>query len=152
MRNVRNAAATLPLLCWAAAGSAGISIGCDTAPTSGPEPPSGGRQYVLDYGVFAAAIDTILTARGCDDASCHGGGIRGTFQLSPSMDKDVDLDFAQASLQVDPSSPAASPLLRKPLAEAAGGAAHAARPETFSTTDDPDYQAILAWIEAGEYR
>ena len=134
--------------------SAVIPIGCITSPSEDPEPPGGGKQYVLDYAVFATQIDSILTAHGCDNISCHGGGIRGTFELSPSTNKDIDLDFAQASLQVNPSDPASSPLLLKPLQEAAGGVAHAAFPPYpgFASTSDPDYQAILAWIQAGEYQ
>lgn len=132
-----------------------LAPGCSvTAPHEDPPPPGGGSSYVLDYDVFVSDIDPILTARGCDDLSCHGGGIRGTFQLSPDNDKNVDLDFSQACLQVDGASPADSPLLRKPLAEGAGGAAHAATtPDaTFDSVDDPDYQAILAWIEAGAFQ
>jgi hypothetical protein len=110
--------------------------------------------YVLDYDVFAASIDSLLTARGCDNLSCHGGGIRGTFQLSPSDDKDVAMDFAQVALQVDGGSPEQSLLLVKPLAEDAGGAAHAATAplSIFDSVGDPDYQTILAWIQAGEFR
>ena len=126
--------------------------GCDTASTTDPEPPSGGRAYVMDYDVFVTQIDPILTAQGCDNVSCHGGGFRGTFRLSPDGDKDVDLDYFQVGMQVDPADPAASRLLVKPLDEAAGGVAHAAQSAAFGSTGDPNYQAILAWIEAGEYR
>ncbi len=128
--------------------------GCKTASTTDPEPPSGGRAYVMDYDVFVAQIDPILTARGCDNISCHGGGFRGTFRLSPDGDKDVDLDYFQVGMQVEPADPAASRLLVKPLAEVAGGVVHTASSEQygFMSTGDPNYQAILAWIEAGEYR
>lgn len=101
--------------------------------------------------MFAAQIDTILTAKGCDNLNCHGGGIRGTFELSPVTDKNVRLDFDQSSLQVDGTDPAASTLLTKPLDPAAGGTAHGGG-SFFASTDDPDYQAILAWIRAGEYQ
>jgi len=146
---MRNAAKTAATAYGAAAFA--LSGGC-AKPTTAPEPPAGGQRYVLDYAVFVASIDTIFTARGCDDANCHGGGIRGTFELSPVGGKDVDMDYFQVSLQVDPSDPTASPILRKPLDEAAGGAVHAAQPPAFATTGDPDYQAILNWIESGEYR
>jgi len=131
-----------------------LANGCGMDPTTPPDPPAGGQSYVLDYNVFAAEIDTILTEHGCDNLSCHGGGIRGTFQLSPYNDNDVDLDYAQVSLQVRGDDPGASLLLTKPLAEAAGGTAHAASSTQygFTSVDDPDYQAILAWIEAGEYQ
>ncbi len=127
---------------------------CRTPGTGDPTPPGGGRAYVLDYDAYVATVAPVLTARGCDTVACHGGGIRGTFALSPAADKDFTFDFDQAALQVDPADPAASPLLQKPLDEAAGGAAHAGSQaaDGFAGTDDPDYQAILAWIEAGEYR
>ncbi|MCK5618540.1 MAG: hypothetical protein KAJ17_04030 [Candidatus Krumholzibacteria bacterium] len=131
-----------------------IVASCEMASNTDPEPPTGGRKYAMDYNLFAAEIDTILTAHGCDNDYCHGGGIRGTFQLSPTTDKDIHFDFLQVSLQVTPADPAGSPLLVKPLAESSGGIAHTADSSRygFLSTGDPHYQAILAWIEAGEYR
>ncbi|MBE0565277.1 MAG: hypothetical protein IH621_04905, partial [Krumholzibacteria bacterium] len=119
-----------------------------------PVPPGGGHEYVLDYEAYVTDVAPVLAARGCDTVACHGGGIRGTYALSPADDKDFPFDFAQARLQVLPAAPATSPLLQKPLDPAAGGAAHAADPQQsgFPATSDPGYQAILAWIEAGEYR
>ena len=136
-----------------AAGLAGFALaqGCDRPSTTSPEPPGGGKTYVLDFAVFESQVDPVLTAHGCDDLNCHGGGIRGTFELSPFDDKDVSFDFAQSRLQVNGADPAASSLLMKPLAEAVGGAAHGGG-EAFASTDDTDYLALLAWIEAGEYR
>lgn len=138
-------------LCFCAILSGGCSV---TTPQPDPPPPGGGSTYVLDYDVFVADVEPIFTARGCDNLSCHGGGIRGTFQLSPVDDKDIALDFAQARLQVDGNAPADSPLLQKPLSETAGGVAHAATApgHSFDSVDDPDYRTILAWIEAGEFR
>jgi hypothetical protein len=127
--------------------------GCRTTPVAPPEPPSGGQTFVLDYDTFVSTVAPIMTARGCDTVACHGGGIRGTFQLSPDTDKDVGLDFGQASLQVNGVNPPMSPLLMKPLAESAGGSAHAGSPQTgFVDESDPDYQTILAWISAGEFQ
>jgi hypothetical protein len=128
-----------------------VAGGCRTASTTGPEAPGGGRDYVLNFNTFASTVDPILTARGCDNTNCHGGGIRGTFELSPDSDKDVDLDFSQARLQVNGSDPADSPILLKPLATECGGLAHGGG-SFFASPDDPDYQTILAWIEAGYYR
>jgi hypothetical protein len=135
-------------LCVYAIFAGGCSV---TTPEPDPPPPGGGSAYVLDYDVFVSDVDPILSAHGCDNLSCHGGGIRGTFELSPSDDKDVAMDFSQARLQVDGDVPEESPLLQKPLSEGAGGAAHAGT-APFDSVDDADYQTILAWIEAGEYR
>jgi len=113
-----------------------------------PTPPGGGQRLELSAERFAAEVEPVLTAKGCDAAGdCHGGGIRGTFALSPATAKDVDFDFEQARLQVWPTARTESPLLTKPLAEPQGGAPHAYEP--FASTDDPGYQTILGWINAG---
>ena len=92
----------------------------------------------------------VLVEAGCHAAECHGGGIRGTLELSPLDFLDPDFDFAQVRLQVDASSPVASPILTKPLAAEAGGEPHSWEP--FASTDDGRYQAILDWILAGDLR
>jgi len=125
--------------------------GCDHPSTTSPEPPGGGQSYALDFAVFESQVDPVLTAHGCDNLNCHGGGIRGTFELSPFDAKNVTFDFSQSRLQVNGADPAASALLLKPLAEGAGGAAHGGG-EAFASTGDADYQTLLAWIEAGEFK
>jgi len=134
--------------------AAAIPAGCDTADVTAPDPPTGGREYAVDFQVFTSEIDPLLTSLGCDNTACHGGGFRGTFRLSPNTSKDIELDFAQVRLQIDATNPPTSRLLVKPLAEAAGGVVHTADSEHFGfmSTGDPGYQSILAWIEAGEYR
>ena len=127
-------------------------VGCGDASIMEPEVPGGGQELALDYAQFEAEVADIFTRRGCDSASCHGGGIRGTFELSPGNDKNTDFDFTQASLQVDPLQSEASALLLKPLAVQAGGTAHGGEgPNSrFDSVSDADYQTILAWILAGE--
>jgi hypothetical protein len=129
-----------------------VLCGCDTAPPGDPAAPTGGQVFVVDAAVYAATVAPILTNKGCDNVVCHGGGLRGSFELSPFDDKDLDFDFIQVVRQLNPQEPVASTLLTKPLAQAAGGDVHTAPSEQFGfmTVDDPDYQAILAWIEAGE--
>ena len=131
-----------------------LLAGCDAADPGTPAAPTGGRRYVLDAATYTTDVGPRLSARGCDSIACHGGGLRGTFELSPADDKDPDFDFLQVARQVDPATPALSNILQKPLAPAAGGAVHAADPAVsgFLSTADPDYQLILAWIEAGEYQ
>lgn len=133
----------------------GLVLGLGAAncrgPAEPPAPPTGGREFALDFALFTETVAPVLTQEGCDRAGdCHGGGIRGTFALSPVETKDLVFDFEQASMQVDPYDPLESPLLEKPLAEAAGGAPHAHQP--FASTEDPEYRAILEWIERGEFR
>jgi hypothetical protein len=127
-------------------------MGCGSSPDpTGPGVPGGGQVYVLDYDTFVAAVAPVLQERGCNaEGDCHGGGIRGTFELTPTASIDHELDFEQASLQVDGYDPVHSPLLTKPLSVEAGGVAHGFT--AFESTDDPGYQAILGWIEAGEFQ
>jgi len=125
--------------------------GCDHASPTAPAPPSGGRTYVLSYNHFTTQIEPILSGQGCDNLNCHGGGIRGTFQLSPPGDKDASYDFKQTCLQVTPADLQASPLLVKPLAEECGGATHGGGAFFFSL-DDPNYIALVTWVDSGEYK
>ncbi len=106
--------------------------------------------FELDPIAFEANVAPILSSYGCDNLSCHGGGIRGTYELSPPDAKDVAFDFAQSSQQVRGYDFTGSPLLAKPLADDGGTAPHSYEP--FATVEDPAYQTILEWISAGEYR
>ena len=125
-------------------------LGC-AAPTEPPVPPAGGQQLVLSYDQFGAEVEPILVRHGCDaTGDCHGGGIRGTFELSPPGAKDTQFDFDQVSLQVRSPERDASPILTEPLALPAGGTPHGVKP--FSTTNDSDYVSIRAWIQQAEPR
>ena len=128
--------------------------GCDEASITDPEIPGGGQELVLDFERFAADVAPIFTNRGCDNLACHGGGIRGTFQLSPNSAKDAEFDFEQAALQVDPLDRDASSLLLKPLSEIAGGVPHAGDgpTTTMNSVEDPDYATLRTWIQEGELR
>ena len=121
--------------------------GC-SSPTRPPAPPSGGRTLDLSYDAFASSVEPILVRHGCDaTADCHGGGIRGTLELSPPTAKNVRFDFDQVSLQVWPHAPDSSAILTAPLAYAAGGTPHGLKP--FASTADSEYQAIREWILDG---
>ena len=125
----------------------GVVQGC-SAPTAPVPPPGGGQSIVLDFDQFEQTVEPVLMARGCDaGGDCHGGGIRGSLELSPAGAKDVRFDFDQVVLQVSAANRESSPILTEPLAIAAGGTPHSVKP--FVSTSDPDYQAILAWIMAG---
>jgi hypothetical protein len=131
------ALAALPLVHW----------GCSSA-TAPPPPPTGGQETTLSFAVFEQEIEPIIVEHGCDaEGDCHGGGIRGTLELSPPGAKDPRFDFDQVVLQVSVGDPVQSPILTEPLAEAAGGTPHSFKP--FATTSDPDYVAIRTWIMSG---
>lgn len=142
--------ATARARCWIAAALAALPVahaGC-TSPSAPPAPPAGGRQAALSFAQFEQAIEPILVKHGCDaGGDCHGGGIRGTLQLSPQGTKDVRFDFDQIVLQVSVTAPVQSPILTEPLAQAAGGTPHPMEP--FTTTSDSDYVAIRTWIMSG---
>jgi len=135
-----SAAAALLLL----AGS-GILHGCRSAAAPEPKIPGGGTSLPLSYPLFVSAVEPVLTRQGCDaGGDCHGGGIMGTFALSPESAKDSQFDFQQVSLQVSATQPDSSPILTRPLALAAGGVPHPYKP--FASVADSDYQAIHGWI------
>jgi hypothetical protein len=122
--------------------------GCVSSPVAPPPPPSGGHNLSLSYDGFVATVEPALSRRGCDaGGDCHGGGIRGTFELSPQGAKDAHFDFQQCSMQVYPTMRDSSDLLRRPLADDAGGLPHPYKP--FASTSDSDYVAIRSWIQAG---
>jgi hypothetical protein len=133
-------------LAVAAIGAA--AAGCVSGPSAPPKPPSGGQTLSLSYDGFVASVEPVLVRKGCDaGGDCHGGGIRGTFELSPQGAKDVSFDFHQASMQVYPTMRDSSDLLRRPLADDAGGLPHPYK--AFASTSDSDYVAIRGWIQAG---
>lgn len=135
---------------WLSAPLVVMGVGC-SSPTDPPDPPGGGQEFHLSFQTFEETIEPILIAKGCNTAGdCHGGGIRGTYELSPPGAKDVAFDFEQTRLQVNPYAPTESPILTKPLNTEAGGVPHSFK--AIATTDDPSYQAILGWILAGEFR
>ena len=128
-------------------GSPLVALGC-VSPTAPPEPPSGGHAFTPSFALFQSAVEPVLQRHGCDAAGdCHGGGPRGALELSPAGAKNMQFDFDQVSLQVNPASPDLSLILTKPLALAAGGVPHGVKP--FASTSDSDYVAIRAWILAG---
>ena len=125
----------------------GVVHGC-SSPTAPPNPPGGGQTLVLDFNQFEQTVEPVLMTHGCDaTGDCHGGGIRGSLQLSPPGAKDTRFDFDQVVLQVSASARTASPILTEPLAITAGGTPHSVKP--FASTSDSGYQAMLAWIMAG---
>ncbi len=125
----------------------GALQGC-SSPTAPPPPPGGGVSPPLSFERFESDVAPVLMNRGCDaEGDCHGGGIRGTLQLSPASAKDLRFDFDQVVLQVSATSPDESPILTEPLELGAGGTPHGFK--AFADTSDTGYQAIRGWILAG---
>ena len=63
----------------------------------------------------------------------------------------VVVDVAPATaLQVTSNVPDQSPILTRPLADAAGGTAHSVK--VFADTNDVEWRTIRAWVRAGVVR
>lgn len=125
----------------------GVLHGC-SAPTAPAPPPGGGATLSLSFDAFVQSVEPVLVAQGCDAAGdCHGGGIRGSLELSPPGAKNTRFDFDQVVLQVSASAPDRSPILTEPLDLAAGGTPHPVK--AFASTGDAGYDAIRSWIMAG---
>lgn len=149
----RRAARTAKAARFAALGLLALASGACRAPGPAAPPPGGDSLFVLDAARFVATVQPVLVAEGCNNAACHGGGPRGSFELSPPDDPDADFDFTQSAQQVHGWDPLASPLLLKPLSQEAGGVDHAGSALAgFDSTDDPGYRAIRDWILAGEWQ
>ena len=147
-RDRAHRARSIALLVASLAALPALAHGCAT-PSEPLPPPGGGSVPELDFARFESDVEPVLVRQGCDaTGDCHGGGIRGSLELSPPGAKDAQFDFHQIALQVSATEAAQSPVLTEPLALAAGGTPHGYKP--FATTADSDYQAILGWIEAGE--
>ena len=142
---LRRVAAGLMLLSLPA-----VVQGCNS-PTSPAKPAGGGTRMVMDYDSYVANVAPVLHAKGCDaEGDCHGGGIRGSLELSPASAKNLSFDFEQIVLQVRPAPRDSSPLLTEPLAIDAGGTPHGFKP--FASTSDPAWQALRQWVRAGVQR
>lgn len=124
-----------------------VVSGC-VSPSAPPRPPSGGQRLVLSYDGYVATVAPVLARHGCDaGGDCHGGGIRGTLELSPQTAKDLHFDFEQVAMQVYPALRDSSPILLQPLADSAGGTPHPYKP--FASRADSGFVAIRDWVLAG---
>lgn len=153
MRSRRRVGQRLPWTLLTPAAAVLLAVGCSSDPTAPPAPEiaGGGQERVLDYDRFVQAIAPVFAQHGCNaTGDCHGGGIRGAFELSPDSAKDLQFDFVQAADQINDLIPEQSALLLKPLSESSGGLPHGVT--AFTDASDAGYQAILAWIEEAELR
>jgi len=113
----------------------------------------------LDQTTFATTIQPILDSRGCSQQGCHyrdkndpnTGGPGGSFRIYDCVGNSCTPDqslanYDSASGMADIANPTGSKLLTKPLALAAGGIQHLGG-DIFPSTTDPDYVAMLGWIQ-----
>ncbi len=114
----------------------------------------------LDQSVFETTIQPILDARSCSEAGCHyrdknnpnTGGPGGSFRIfdcsaDSCSPEQLLANHDSAAGMANLANPTTSKLLTKPLALAAGGVQHLGG-DIFMSTADPDYAAILGWIQS----
>lgn len=132
-----------------------ILLGCGQV-----EPGSQDSLNTLNHSTFVSAIQPVFDSRGCANSGCHyrdkndpnNGGPGGSLRLfdcsgNSCTDDELMANHDSAYGMANLSTPAASKLLTKPLAESAGGIQHLGG-DIFLSTADPDYQTLLGWIQA----
>jgi len=121
-----------------------------------------------DMATFATEVYPILL-RDCGFPACHGDSGRFFQVLGPGRSRlpdptgmqdprdeatpdEILLSYQHALANIDPDSPGASDLLRKPLEVAAGGAGHrgvdAAGRDVYASKQAPGYAVLAAWAAA----
>jgi hypothetical protein len=98
-----------------------------------------------DFQVFADRVNPIL-AGSCAAGNCHGAPLNPLYLTCGESPEEVRWNYFAAG-DYTSTDPFANELLRRPLAPDAGGVYHQGG-SFFATTDDPGYQAILAWSAA----
>jgi YVTN family beta-propeller protein len=89
--------------------------------------------------------------------SCHTFGTPMRLQPLPPgaatwSEEDSRKNFELIKSRVVPGRPEVSRLLRHPLAESAGGDAHHDGGKHWTTTDDPEWQMLAAWVRGATLR
>ncbi|MFV8749653.1 hypothetical protein ACNOYE_03765 [Nannocystaceae bacterium ST9] len=141
----------------------GLAIGL-LALLAACEPPEASVDIpAADPDEFEAIVYPILLAD-CGFPACHGNPERfftvygpGRTRLSPEQmpydpptPDELALSYTRArSMLISPEGVRKSPLLRKPLAVAAGGSRHAGEDawgaNVFATKQDPRFEALFFW-------
>jgi hypothetical protein len=96
------------------------------------------------YQRFAGAVAPLLQKR-CAGSSCHGAQTADLYLTCGETDDERRWNYELALRYLDEVA-ATSELLRRPLADNAGGAYHEGG-DIFANVQDPDYKTILAWAE-----
>jgi hypothetical protein len=114
----------------------------------------------LDQTAFETTIQPILDARNCSQSGCHyrdksdpnSGGPGGSFRIfdctgDSCTAEQLLANHDSAAGMANIANPTTSKLLTKPLALSAGGIQHLGG-DIFMSVADPDYVAILGWIQS----
>jgi YVTN family beta-propeller protein len=108
----------------------------------------------LDYEFFKARVQPVFTTKRAGNArcvSCHTFGTPMRLQPLPPgaatwSEEASRKNFELLASRVVPGKPEISRLLRHPLAESAGGDPHHDGGKHWTTTSDPEFQTLAAWV------
>jgi len=109
----------------------------------------------LDYQIYKTTVEPIFLKKRPTHARCvvcHAAASH-PFRLEPLdpgatswTDAQSRKNFETVSHLVKPGEPLSSILLIQPLAHSAGGAEFHSGGRQFASQDDPDWQAMAAWV------
>ena len=122
------------------------------APQAAPAPKT------LDFTTYRTQIEPIFLKKRPEHARCYICHSEGTpfrlQELSPGAttwtEEQSQQNFLAVRRYVVPGNPAASRLLRMPLAEDAGGTDFHPGGKHFLSQDDPEYKTMAAWVAAAK--
>ncbi len=124
-------------------------------------PTHAGAQVTLDYDYFKARVEPIFITKREGHARCFvcHADANNAFRLQKVSEKthkwseeDSRKNFVAASALVVPGSPEKSHLLNYPLAPEAGGSIYHSGGRQFGSKNDPQWQAMAAWVNGAKLK
>jgi hypothetical protein len=109
----------------------------------------------LDFATYRTRVEPIFSKQRegharcvvCHSESNHAFNLQAWGQQTKSFTEEQSrLNFQMVSKLVTPGNPERSILLLHPLAKEAGGDEFHSGGRQFQSKDDPDWQAIAAWV------
>ena len=124
-------------------------------------PEHSAAQVTLDYDYFKARVEPIFLTKRDGHARCfvcHSDS-NNAFRLQKVSEKthkwsdeESRKNFVAASALVVPGNPEKSHLLMYPLAPEAGGSIYHSGGRQFNSKDDPQWQAMAAWVNGAKLK
>src|SRR5262245_1207953 len=121
--------------------------------------PTAADAQTLDYGFFKANIEPIFLKKRPGHTRCivcHVGA-NNAMRLTPLQagtttftDEQSRTNFETLSRIVTPGKPMESHFLTHPLQPEFGGGLYHSGGRQFTTTDDPDWKAMAAWVNGAK--
>jgi hypothetical protein len=112
------------------------TLGVDPQFDPNSDPPQ------ADFGTFESAVNPVL-GKNCAASNCHGSPTNSLHLTCGETREQVRWNYFAAQDYVS-SEPPLSEIVRRPLAASAGGTFHEGG-VVFSSSGDPEYQALLDW-------